>query len=200
MGAWWAAVSGVTQSRTRLKRLSSSSSLSSQMTAQKFRRRSTVTGSGAASWRRLYLWQLEEVLGKSISLGAAACFWTEHVSSTVNTHQHGRPCLVLCGNVSSSLKSASGTPKRKAGRSVVGSSQSRCPAPAASGKLSAGGSPGIPQRGPLQVPGLWPQDFAGRAAWPQISHPRAELFPWVNLAPRSCPTIRFQADTHSAHR
>ena len=75
VGAWWAAVSGVTQSRTRLKRLSSSSSLSSQMTAQKFRRRSTVTGSGAASWRRLYLWQLEEVLGKSISLGAAACFY-----------------------------------------------------------------------------------------------------------------------------
>ena len=36
-GAWWAAVYGVAQSQTRLKRLSSSSSLSSQMMAQKFR-------------------------------------------------------------------------------------------------------------------------------------------------------------------
>ena len=115
----------------------------------------------------------------------------------MNTHRQGRPCLVLCGNVSGSLKSGSGAPKRKAGRSVVGSSQRRCPAPVASGKLSAGGSPGIPQRGPLQVPGLWLQDFPGGAAWPQISHPRAELLPWVNLPPRSCPTIRFQADMHS---
>ena len=36
-GAQWAAIYGVIQNRTRLKRLSSSSSLSSQMMAQKFR-------------------------------------------------------------------------------------------------------------------------------------------------------------------
>ena len=69
-------------------------------------------------------------------------------------------------------------------------------APGASGKCW--GLSRVPERGRLQAP-LAP-GLPGGAAWPQISHPRAELLPWVNLAPRSCPTTRLQADMHSQPR
>ena len=50
-GAWWAAVYGVTQSRTRLKRLSSSSSSNLNMAAYGERNKSTIFTIFSNCWR-----------------------------------------------------------------------------------------------------------------------------------------------------
>ena len=55
-GAWWAAVYGVAQSRTRLKRLSSSSSREKgNLENEEYRKKTVMAKNTDSSWRLLYV-------------------------------------------------------------------------------------------------------------------------------------------------
>ena len=74
-GAWWAAVVGVTQSRTRLERLSSSSSSSSQ---QK-RYQPLGIGSGCRVESAPFFWPQAEFIAHSLDV----CFYFAHGTCSV---------------------------------------------------------------------------------------------------------------------
>ena len=62
-GAWWAATSGVTQSWTRLKRLSSSSSLT------------FITPVFHMTWPLVVLWEYASWFGHEKVIGERGCLW-----------------------------------------------------------------------------------------------------------------------------
>ena len=76
-GAWWASIYGLTQSRTRLKRLSSSSSSSRQ--SRKFRTYLVPTSRPLGTWGRRRWGQAKGWLGPDLVLSVAS-LWPECLS------------------------------------------------------------------------------------------------------------------------